>query len=146
MQQCFDDLVQNRLLLWGSHLAFVLHWLSWPSSLEVQIQDPFSWLCLFTAEFCACVHSPLLTVQWLFFCASCVSEECLVMWSSHAHKQKFPAYPRKKTWREHRISCFRNTDSLLTLSKAVKLGRVVKALGLISGMTLHYDCFSSSMV
>ncbi len=50
-----------------------------------------NYMALLTAEFCAYGrHSPL-KVQALNFCASCVSEEWLVTWSTHAHKQIFPA-------------------------------------------------------
>ena len=49
------------------------------------------------------------------FCASCVlSVECLVKWSPHAHKPKFPLT------REIRLPV--SADSLLTVSRAMKLG------------------------
>ncbi len=42
-------------------------------------------------EFRTYGHHSLLILQAPNFCASCVSKECLVTWSTHAHKQKFPA-------------------------------------------------------
>ena len=47
-------------------------------------------MTLLTAKFCAYDHSPLI-VKALNFCASCASEECLIKWSTIAHKQKFPS-------------------------------------------------------
>ena len=41
-----------------------------------------------TAEICAYDHHSPLTVQALNFFASCVSDKCLVTWSSQVHKQK----------------------------------------------------------
>ncbi len=52
-----------------------------------------NFMALLTAEFCACHHHSPLTVQAPNFCASCVSKECLVAWSTHAHQQKLPANP-----------------------------------------------------
>ncbi len=44
-----------------------------------------NFMALLTAKFCACDHHPPLTVQAPNFCASCVSEECLVAWSTAVH-------------------------------------------------------------
>ena len=43
-------------------------------------------MALLTVEFCTVDHPPL-AVQAPNFYACCVSEKCLVIWSSHAHKQ-----------------------------------------------------------
>ena len=55
--------------------------------------DPISWLCL-PGAFYACDHHSWLSRQVQNFCASCVSEECLVTWTTHMCKQNFPAHLR----------------------------------------------------
>ncbi len=45
-----------------------------------------NFMALLTAELCADDHHSPLTLQALSFCASCVSEECLVTYSIHTHK------------------------------------------------------------
>ena len=52
-----------------------------------------NFMALLNAEFCAYDHHSALARQASNFCASCVSVDSLVMWSTHAHKPKFPAYP-----------------------------------------------------
>ncbi len=79
-------------------------------------------MALLTAEFCACDHYSPLTVQAPNFRSSCVSEECLVTWSTHAHKQKFSA----NSWNTFDVSkefpASISADSLLMVSRAMKLG------------------------
>ena len=53
-------------------------------------------MALLTTELCAYYmyyNQTLPTVQAPNCCASCVSEKCLVVWSTHAHNQKLPAHP-----------------------------------------------------
>ena len=48
-----------------------------------------NFMALLTAKFCAYNHHSPLPMQAPNFCASCVSEECLVMWQMH--QVKIPA-------------------------------------------------------
>ncbi len=57
------------------------------------IQSGPNFIALLTAEFCACDNYSPPTVQARNFSASCVSEEIIVTWSFHAHKQKLSANP-----------------------------------------------------
>ena len=75
-------LIQPLVLVWELALpTYSLYWTSLPD-----------FMALLSAKFCAYNHHSLLTVQALKFCASCVtcvSEECLVLWSTRPPKQKF---------------------------------------------------------
>ncbi len=65
-------------------------------------------------------------LSWLYLppnsCASCVSEECLVAWSKHVHKQKCPANLWNMLVVSAEFPAFVSVDSLLTVSRAIKLG------------------------
>ncbi len=79
-----------------------------------------NFIALLTAEFCAYGHHSPLTVQATNFCAIRVSEECLVTWSTHAHKQTFPAFP----WNMFDVLSTEfpasvSADSLLTVGRAM---------------------------
>ena len=50
-------------------------------------------MALLNAEFCAYDHDSPFDMLAPNFCANLVSVECLVMWSTHSHKQKFTASP-----------------------------------------------------
>ncbi len=91
----------------------------WPNS-----RGP-NFMALLTAEFCAYDHYSPLTVQAPSFCASCVSEECLVhaLWSTLAHfKQKFSANLWNRLDVSTEFPASVSADSLLTASRAMKLG------------------------
>ena len=61
-------------------------------------------------------------VQAPNFCASLVSVECLVTWSTHAQKPKFAANPWNTLAVSTEFPASVSADSVLTVSRAMKLG------------------------
>ena len=61
-------------------------------------------------------------VQAPNFCASLVSVECLVTWSTHAQKPKFAANPWNTLAVSTKFPASVSADSVLTVSRAMKLG------------------------
>ena len=80
-----------------------------------------NFMALFIAKFCIYNHHSLLTLQVPNFCASCVSKKCLVTWSTHAH-QNSQNNPSNTIDVSKEFPAFASVDSLLTVSKAMKLG------------------------
>ena len=87
-----------------------------------------NFMALLTAEFCAyrrilCLRLWFPTyVQVSNFCASLVSLECLVTWSTHAQKPKFAANPWITLAVSTEFPASVSADSVLTVSRAMKLG------------------------
>ena len=78
---------------------------------------------LITAEFCADNHHSPLTVQAPNFCASCVSEECVVSNMEYVRqKQKFPAKPGNTFDISAELPASVKVYFLLKVRRAMKLG------------------------
>ncbi len=96
-----------------------------------------NFMALLTAEFCACHHQSPNTVQAPNYCTSRASEECLVTWSTHAHKQTFPA----KQWNTLDVSkeftASVSADSLLIVSRAMKFGQLGWVGEVVSFLAFH---------
>ena len=67
-----------------------------------------NFMALLTAEFCAYDQAPN-------FCASLVSVECLVTWSTHAQKPKFAANPWNRLAVRTKFPASISADSVLTV-------------------------------
>ena len=79
-------------------------------------------MVLLTAELCTYDHQSPLTVQVLNFFAGFVSTDRLLTWSQHRHKQKFPANLENMLDVRAEFPASISADSLLTVSRAMKLG------------------------
>ncbi len=90
----------------------------------IKHQGPISWLCLppNSTLYHHIFRVTIILVQVLNFCTSCVSEECLAMWSTHAHKQNFPANPWNTLDVSAELPASVCAHFLLTMSRAMKWG------------------------
>ena len=112
-------------LAWGlGFQALTDYRMSQPSSTYLEYKNQIR------AQFHGSAYRRILRLRWqipayvqaLNFCASLVSAECLVTWSTHAQNPKFAANLWKTLDVSTEFPASVSADSVLTVSRAMKLG------------------------
>ncbi len=110
----------DTVFIYVAHLDGVFH-ITKAKYQEICPKKRSAWIYTLV-EFCACSHRSSHTGQEPNFPFTCVSKDCLVMRSTHVHKQRCPANLWNMLSVSAELPASVSADSLLLVSRAMKLG------------------------